>query len=52
MDAKVIEVEGELHHRLVAPCIRQVPDHLPGLAHRVPGEDVRELGVVLLVAAN
>ena len=52
VDAKVIEVQGDLHHRLVAPGIGQVPDHLPGLGHRVPGQDVRELGVVLLVAAD
>ena len=52
VDAEVIEVEGDLHHRLVAPRVGQVSHHLPCLVHLVPGEDVRELRVVLLVAAH
>ena len=52
VDAEVVEVEGDLHHRLVAPRVGQVSHHLPCLVHLVPGEDVRELRVVLLVAAD
>ena len=49
VDAEVVEVKGDLHHRLVAPRVGQVSHHLPPLVHLVPGKDVRELRVVLLV---
>ena len=52
VDAEVVEVEGDLHHRLVAPRLGQVSHHLPRLVYLVPGKDVRELRVVLLVAAH
>ena len=32
VDTEVKEVQGDLHHGLVAPRIGQVPGHHPGLA--------------------